>query len=183
MGYSSQLLEDKAIFFHESGHWMIGVIKDGQLLARHHRVSDDDDEVAHNCPDLHEEWYITSDIGWIENRYASVSCAYAYLTNEVSLEKHLTRETEKLDLVRFFDNSTESRELTNTWNLLTERWDEFGFYDARFSIRQMDCSDPKNHSPRCTFSSRLPSIQVIHKSISIARIMLSKLRCLKMLNF
>jgi len=33
----------------------------------------------HDCPDMYHQWYVSTELGWIPNKYASVKCTFARL--------------------------------------------------------------------------------------------------------
>lgn len=104
---------------------------------------------------------MSSELGWIENRYATVTCTFARLLSADGLETELTTPKTRMSLVRFFDNSTKSRESNDDWNVLTEEFDRFKDYSNHFTIHQIDCHNPKHDSVRC-IGLPLPAIQVTH---------------------
>jgi hypothetical protein len=80
-----------------------------------------------------------ADTGWMHNKYATIYCTFARLLNSKSLEHELSRPKTKLSLVRFFDNSRNSRATHDDWNGITEAFDRFGEYsqgskNSRFQI-------------------------------------------------
>ena len=75
------------------------------------------------------------------------------------LDRVLTRATRKLSLVRFFDNSDESRRTHDDWNEITEEFDRYGDYSNKYTIHQIDCSNQAHQSLHCQ-GLPLPAIQV-----------------------
>ena len=112
------------------------------------------------CPDYYNEWHSNSELGFIENRYANVKCTSAMLLNAEELEKNLENPQGKLLLVRFFDDSIESRESHDDWNVLTEKFDDKGLYSNDFTIYQVNCVENPGYSKCTDLGSLLPVIEV-----------------------
>lgn len=91
------------------------------------------------------------------------------LLNAEELEETLENPEGKLILVRFFDNSFNSRETHDDWNILTEEFDDVGLYSNDFSIFQINCDDNSGYSKCTELASILPAIQVFKQERSSSK--------------
>ena len=82
------------------------------------------------------------------------------LLNAEELEENLENPQGKLLLVRFFDESIESRESHDDWNVLTEEFADVGLYSNDFTIFQVNCVENSGYSKCTDLGSLLPVIEV-----------------------
>ena len=117
---------DKALFF-DRHYFTVGRVDEAELLVRSHsdrlelffcfdffeikkiyifffiflEILNKFSHEIHDCPDMYHQWYVSTELGWIPNKYASVKCTFARLLDAQGKEL----KTQNMEISKFCEKS------------------------------------------------------------------------------